>query len=374
MSHDHDHDHEHSHDHGHDHHHGHAPVAHPQRGHARRRILAAGAALPVALIAGRASAQRFVGEVGARAGAFAAMLDPAQRRAAVYRFEGKERTDWHFVPRSRPGLPFKSMTAPQREAAWMLLRAVLSDEGYQRIEGVRVILEGILRGDSGSGSGFRDPDNYAVAIFGQPGAFPWGFRFEGHHLSLSFTFPAADKASATPTFWGANPAEVRRGQHQGFRLLGRQTDAAFALVRSLDQAQRGEAVIGDRSLGDIVAGPGRGDALKAPRGVALQRMAEPQRNQAIAVVEGMMAPLNAEFRAQQERRLREAGLDALRFAWAGASDGKGAYYFRLHGPITLVEFDNTQDDANHIHSLWRDLAGDWGNDALAAHYQLGHKP
>jgi len=103
-------------------------------------------------------------------------------------------------------------------------------------------------------------------------------------------------------------------------------------------------------------------------------LTEPQRNQAIQVIEGMMAPLHAEFRAQQAQRLRESGLDQLRFAWAGTTDSKGAYYFRLHGPITLVEFDNTQDDANHIHSLWRDLAADWGDDALAQHYQSGHKP
>lgn len=380
MSHDHEHDHDHAGDDGHgdDHHPGHhhhaAPLGPKVRGHgiARRRILAAGAALPVALTGGRASAQRFVGAVGARAAAFAATLDANQRRSAVYPFDGQTRFDWHYVPRSRPGLPFKAMNARQREAAQALLRTVLSDEGYQRIESIRLILENILRGDSSSS--FRDPDNYALALFGAPDAFPWGFRFEGHHLSLNFTFPAPDKASATPAFWGANPAEVRRGQNQGFRLLGAQTDAAFALLRSLDAAQRGEAVIGDRSLGDIVAGPGRGDELRQPRGVAYARLADAQRNQVIAIVEGMMGMLNAELRALQDKRLREAGLDALRFAWAGAMESGRPYYFRLHGPITLVEFDNTQDDANHIHSLWRDLASDWGDDALGAHYQSGHKP
>lgn len=380
MSHDHEHDHGdgHSHDHphrhahgGHHHHHPHGQLPHTHL--PRRAILAAGAAaLPLALIGGRASAQAFVGALGDKARAFVDLLTPEQRRQALFSFDASQRYDWHYVPRSRPGLPYKSMTAPQRAAADGLLRAVLSDEGYERVQGVRTILENILRGDSTSG--FRDQDNYAFALFGTPGQHPWGFRFEGHHLSLNFTLPAPDKASATPAFWGANPAEVRRGPNTGFRLLGKTTDAAFALVRSLDAAQRGEAMFADRSLGDIVAGPGRGDELKTARGAAFARMQATQRNQALAVIEGMMAPLASEFRAQQLQRLREAGLDALRFAWAGTTQDKGAYYFRLHGPITLVEFDNTQDDANHIHSVWRDLQGDWGADALGLHYQAGHKP
>ncbi|MCK6449863.1 MAG: DUF3500 domain-containing protein [Alphaproteobacteria bacterium] len=294
-----------------------------------------------------------------------------QRRAGLYPFDAPARLDWHYVPRSQPGLALRGMNAEQRGAAEALLRAVLSEEGHTRFEGVRV-LESILRGDSQSG--FRDPENYALALFGTPGAHPWGFRLEGHHLSLSFTFPAPDRASATPAFWGANPAEVRGGPHAGMRLLGRQTGAAFALARSMDDRQRAEAVIADRSLGDIVAGPGRGDELKEARGLAYARMTEAQRNQAIAVIEGMMAPLNGEFRALKVRRLRESGLEAMRFAWAGGMESGRAYYFRLHGPITLVEFDNTQNDANHIHSLWRDLAADFGGDALGVRYRDGHKP
>lgn len=373
MSHDHEHDHDQPHDHDH-HHHDHA---HPHGHHrglrlTRRTTIAGGLALPALLTAAEARALAFVDALAERARAFAAMLDPMQRRVALYAFDAPARFDWHYVPRSRPGLAFRGMTPDQRRAADGLLRAVLSDEGYKRVEGVRLVLENILRGDSSSR--FRDPDNYAFALFGTPGTYPWGMRFEGHHLALNFTFPALGKASATPSFWGANPAEVRRGQHQGFRLLGPQTDAAFALVRSLDQGQRGQAMIGDRSLGEIVAGPGRADELKAPRGLAYARMTESQKNQAIAVIEGMMTPLHAEFRAQQVRRLRESGLDGLRFAWAGSTADRGAYYFRLHGPVALVEFDNTQDDANHIHSLWRDLTADWGDDVLAAHYRSGHKP
>lgn len=357
------HDHDHSHDHSHYHGHGHLVT--------RRHVLAGAASVPVVLMAGGAAAQAFIGEIERRAKNFAGLLDASQRRNAVYAFDAAQRTDWHYVPRSRPGLPFKSMAAEQRAAAVDLLRATLSDEGHARIEGVRV-LEAILRGDSQSG--FRDPDNFAVAIFGEPGVHPWGFRFEGHHLSLNFTFPAPGKASATPAFWGANPAEVRGGQHRGMRLLGAETDAAFALVRSLDDGQRKEAVIAERALGDIVAGPGRGDELKQPRGVAFQRLTDAQRNQALAVIEGMLKPLNAEFRALQTQRLREAGLDAIRFAWAGAMAPGQGHYFRLHGPVTLIEFDNTQDGANHIHSLWRDLAADFGADALGAHYKTGHKP
>lgn len=318
-----------------------------------------------------AGAQTLLAEIGERARRYAALLDPMQRRAGLYPFDAPARLDWHYVPRSRPGLAFRGLNAEQRAAAEALLRTVLSEEGFARFEGVR-ILEAILRGDSQST--FRDPENYVLAVFGTPGAHPWGLRLEGHHLSLNFTFPQPDRASVTPAFWGANPAEVRGGRHAGMRLLGRETDAAFALARSLDPRQHGEAVIGDRSLGDVVAGPGRGDELKQPRGLAYAAMTEQQRNQAVAVIEGMMAPLNADFRALQLRRLRESGLDQMRFAWAGGMEPGRAYYFRLHGPITLVEFDNTQNDANHVHSLWRDLTADFGADALGAHYRDGHRP
>jgi hypothetical protein len=354
----------HDHEYGHNHDHGHGRLV------TRRRVLAGAAASPLALMAGTAGAQEFIADLAAQAGRFAASLDAPKRSRALYAFDAEARTDWHYVPRSRPGLPFRDMTSEQRAAATGLLRAVLSEEGYARVEGVRV-LEAVLRGESQSS--FRDPDNYALALFGDPRGFPWGFRFEGHHLSLSFTFPAPGRASATPAFWGANPAEVRGGPHRGMRLLAQQTDAAFALVRSLDDTQRREAVIADRAPGDVVAGPGRADALKQPSGLALARLSGAQRNQAMAVIEGMLAPLNAEFRALQTQRLLEAGIDALRFAWAGGMAAGEGHYFRLHGPVTLVEFDNTQDGANHIHSLWRDLAADFGADVLGQHYRSGHK-
>jgi hypothetical protein len=290
-----------------------------------------------------------------------ASLDERRRSAAVVAFTDAEREDWHYVPRSRRGLALRDMAEAQRTRAMALLEAGLGSGGVTRVQGVRH-LEGILRQREGT---WRDPDNYALLVAGTPGAFPWGWRFEGHHLSLNFAFPAPGRIAVTPAFWGANPARTT----DGMRLMGAVEDLGRGLIRGLPEAQRRAATIGGRSLGDIVAGPGRERDLGEPHGIPLSDMDDGARNRAFAIVDGFLAALAPDIAAVQRQRVHEANAATLRFAWAGPLEDNRACYFRLHGAVTLVELDNTQNDANHIHSVWRDLVADFGRDALADHYR-----
>src|SRR5215470_2570953 len=177
------------------------------------------------------------------------------RRRALFGMPDKERENWHYVPRRREGVPFKEMPASARASAHELMKASLSGMGYGKAVNV-FRLEEVLRQLETFGL-MRDPENYAVTVFGAPdSSAPWGWRIEGHHLSLNFTLVPGKPVAVTPAFYGANPAEVRSGPLKGLRVLGREQDRGRALAQSMDAAQRRRMIIADRSLGDIVSGPG----------------------------------------------------------------------------------------------------------------------
>ncbi|MET0850632.1 MAG: DUF3500 domain-containing protein [Candidatus Rokuibacteriota bacterium] len=341
-----------------------------RRGLLHGAVAAAGAAMaPRPLLAQVADGARAA--MAAHAGAFLAALSAETRRRAVFPFDHAERRNWHYVPRSREGVPFKEMTGPARAAAHELMKASLSGAGYAKAVNV-VRLEGVLRQLETFGGLTRDPDNYAVTVFGAPGAAaPWGWRLEGHHLSLNFTLVPGKPVAVTPAFFGANPADVRAGALKGLRALGREEDLGRALAQSMDATQRRRMLIGDRSLGDIVSGPGRTESLAAPAGVPAADLSPAQRGELARLVEEFARNMRAELADEELRRIREAGLERLHFAWAGPIDAPHAHYYRIHGPALLIELDNTQNDANHIHSVWRDARNDFGADLLRAHYERG---
>jgi hypothetical protein len=311
--------------------------------------------------------------MAAAAAAFLASLPADGQKQATFAFADRERLNWHYVPRSREGLAFKRMAPAARAAAHELMKASLSAVGYAKAVNV-IRLEDVLRRLETFGGLMRDPENYAVTVFGLPGATaPWGWRLEGHHLSLNFTLVPGKPVAMTPAFFGANPAEVRSGPQQGLRTLARETDLALALVRSMDASQRGRMVIGAQSLGDIVSGPGRGASLAAPAGLPLADMTGEQRALAVRLVEEYARNMRAELAEAELRRMQAAGVTDLHFAWAGALEAGKASYYRLHGPTLLIEYDNTQNDANHIHSVWHDPKNDFGQDLLRAHYHGGHR-
>jgi hypothetical protein len=306
------------------------------------------------------------------AGAFLAALEPGQRRAAMFPFAQDERMNWHYVPRSRSGVAFKEMSAAGRASAHELMKTSLSGVGYTKAVNV-MKLEEVLRQLETFGGLLRDPEKYYVSVFGAPEASaPWGWRLEGHHLSLNFTLVPGRAISVTPAFFGANPAEVPSGPQRGQRTLTDEQDLAFTLARGVDPSLRGRLVIAADSPGDIVSGPGRADSLKTPAGVPLGELGAEQRALALRLVETYARNMRTDIADDELRRMREAGVENVRFAWAGPIDPRQPHYYRLHGPTLLIEYDNSQNRANHVHSVWHDPRNDFGVDPLRAHYQRSH--
>ncbi len=345
-------------------------------GHAirRRRVLQGAAAaallhsLRPALVraddAGREAMVRAVSSV-------LAALDETRRRRASFTFADTERLNWHYIPRTRAGLAFKDMPAQARAATHELLKAGLSAVGYAKATNI-IRLEEVLRQLETFGLS-RDPENYYVTIFGTPGTVePWGWRVEGHHLSLNFTIVPGRPVAVTPAFMGANPATVPSGALQGLRTLKDEQEVGLALAQSLAPPLRQRLVIAPRSLGDIVSGPGRRQNLKAPAGVPLGDMGDEQRALALRLLETYARNMRTEIAEAELRAIQEAGLERIHFAWAGPIDPSRGHYYRLHGPTVLIEYDNTQNEANHIHSVWHDPRNAFGADLLRAHYLSGH--
>ncbi|MGH8064880.1 MAG: DUF3500 domain-containing protein [Candidatus Entotheonellia bacterium] len=304
--------------------------------------------------------------------AFLQALATEKHRRAMFPFDSPERFNWHYIPRRRMGLPIKDMIAEERTAAHQLLRSALSEAGYRKAVAI-MRLEEVLRQMELFGFS-RDMENYAFTVFSTVDApFPLGWRVEGHHLSLNVTLVNEAQSAVTPAFLGAHPAEVRDGPLKGLRALAQEQDLAFDLMRRLDPNQRRKALFASRSLGDIVSGPGRSNDLQLSVGLALAEMTPAQRDAAIRLVEEYVRNVRDDIAAAQLRRVHEAGIDKLQFAWAGSLEPDQAHYYRLHGPTLLIEYDNTRNDANHIHSVWHDLRHDFGGDLLRAHYETGHQ-
>ena len=305
------------------------------------------------------------------ASAFLGSLDARQRKRVSFGFTDTERLNWHYVPRRREGLTFKDMGAPSRAAAHELMKASLSAAGYAKAANV-IQLEEVLRQIEMIGLS-RDPENYAFSVFGTPAdAAPWGWRVEGHHLSLNFTLVPGKPIAVTPAFMGANPAAVKSGAKSGLRTLEQEQELALALARSLDPTIRARAVIAGDSLGDIVMGPGRREVFASRQGVPLAALSGDQRALALRLIETYARNMRAEIADEELRRLRAAGVEQVHFAWAGPIDPARPHYYRVHGPTLVIEYDNSQNDANHIHSVWHDPVNDFGADLLRAHYEHGH--
>ena len=302
-------------------------------------------------------------------------LTDRQRDRAIVPFDDAERFNWHYTPRRRKGLPLEAMTEPQRQGLFALLAFGLGEAGYAKTRDI-IRLEKVL-GEIETFGFSRDPELYFLTVFGAPAdTGVWGWRFEGHHLSLNMAFRDATLVAATPCFLGANPAVVPVGHDlAGLEVLGGEIGLARTLLNRLDDGQRGAAVIADRSFGDIVAGPGREDALAQPEGLAVSAMTTDQTETLVALIEAYAGVLPEPWAANELRRVRAAGLDGIRFAWAGATEpgpGRG-HYFRVHGPAVLIEYDNTRTGANHVHSVWHDPGNPFGRDVLGAHYRHGHR-
>lgn len=319
-----------------------------------------------------ARADASVGEVAARSAlAWLDTLSVEQQRLAVWPFGSTERGDWYYAPRRRNGLPLRDMDGDQRDAAYALLRSTLSSSGNDKARAI-MALEEVLGALEDGQRADRDPLNYAFTVFGQPGEPPWGWRVEGHHLILNVTVADPEVVAVTPTFWGANPARIPRGPRAGERVLASEYHFGLELARSLVPAQRRQAVFGDGSVGNIITERGRAQALGAPTGLAASDLDDGQRTLVKSLIETYVGSFSDGAGLSHRAHVRQDGLNGLRFAWAGGMSEGDAFYYRMHGPRLLIEFDCTANDANHIHSIWRDPRDDWGRDILGEHYRRHH--
>jgi hypothetical protein len=302
------------------------------------------------------------------ADAFVASLEPEQRAKAVFAFEAAERFNWHFVPRSRRGLPFKEMTAEQQELAHGILRAGLSRRGYVAASTI-IELETVLR-EMGANPRLRDPELYYFSIFGTPSrAAPWGFRAEGHHLSLNFTLVRDTLIATAPAFFGAHPAEVRSGSRRGLRPLADEEDVGRELVLSLDERQLAAALIAGRTPRDIVTGSAARVQPLSPVGIRVTGLRPEQAAILVRLIEVYLGRMAEPLAERRRAALERTDFGEVAFAWAGSTRPGAAHYYRIQGPSFLVEYDNTQNNANHIHTVWRDFDGDFGRDLLREHYR-----
>jgi uncharacterized protein DUF3500 len=304
--------------------------------------------------------------------AFLASLDPEQRARATFQFQDEERFDWHFIPKERKGLPFKEMTAEQKHLAHALLSAGLSQRGY--IKAVSIMsLEDVLRILENGKGPVRDPERYFFSIFGDPSETgTWGYRVEGHHISQNFTI-VNGKVQDAPSFFGANPAEVRQGPRKGLRVLGREEDLGRAFIQSLTAEQKKTAIVSADAPGEILTGASRKAALTGqPSGIAASKLTAQQRELLQNLLDEYCNNVPEQVAQVREEQIKKAGGN-LYFAWAGGEQVGEPHYYRIQSPAFLIEYDDTQNGANHIHTVWRDIDGDFGVDLLKEHYQASHR-
>lgn len=321
--------------------------------------LAALAVVGVAVWAG-ARVENSANRMATAAERFLSALDTSQAAEATFPFDSPERINWHFIPRPRKGLAVKSMTPAQRSLAFGLLDSGVGSAGSLKATTI-MSLEQILR-DLEKGSGpVRDPELYFFTIFGKPSSTGrWGWRVEGHHLSLNFTLDEGKIVAATPSFFGANPAEVRQGPRQGLRTLADLEDRALRLVQALDADQQKVAIIAAKAPADIRAANTPQPPTDAAEGIAYAKLTNDQKAMLQALVESYAEDMPPEVGDAWLGEIKKAGVDSIYFAWSGPGDRSQPHAYKVQGPTFLIEFNNTQNNANHIHAVWRNMLGDFG--------------
>jgi hypothetical protein len=302
-------------------------------------------------------------------------LTPELRAKAALPIDNEDRLRWNFIPTNmfpRKGVPIKEMSDAQRKLAHDLLKAGVGQRGYlttTAIMELETILHAIENSGGRQGRNVRDPELYFFTVFGSPAPKGvWGWRVEGHHVSLHFTVANNTLVANTPAFFGSNPAEVREdGPKKGLRILGSMEDSARALLAALDEKQRAAALFADVAPNDIITMTTVKIDPLSPSGLAAGAMTQAQRDLLLKVIESYTAQMAEDTAAVRLAAIRQAGLDKIAFAWAGPFEPGKQHYYRVQGPTFLIEYDNTQNNGNHVHSVWRDFNGDFGRDLLREH-------
>lgn len=308
---------------------------------------------------------------------FISTLGEDQKKKLMYDFDGDERYNWHFVPRNdRKGVMINELTEPQKKAAFDLLRAYLSNSGYKKTRDI-IQLEILLKQieNRPEDDHYRDPGKYFLTIFGKPAADKaWGWRFEGHHISFNFSTYKDKVTASTPNFLGSNPAIVLSGPQKGLQILKNETETGFLLIGSLNPQQLKKAVFAEEVPADIVTSNSRKATIAQVCGIAYNELDKKQQALFMQLLSIYVNRYTKNFADDMMEEIRQAGLEKLHFAWAGVrkqTTGK-PYYYCIQGPTIIIEYDNTQNNANHVHTAVRDLNHDFGGDELLKHYKEDH--
>ena len=314
-------------------------------------------------------------EMAAATKAFLGTLSDEQKEKISFDFDGKVRTDWHFIPKERVGLAFKEMSLEQRRYAHKLLKTALSQKGYLKATAI-MNLEAILRILEADREGTierRDQEKYWFAVFGDPGSEKaWGWRVEGHHLSLNFSSVSGAIVSSTPLFLGSNPAEIRTGPRAGLRVLGIEEDKGRQIMKTLGRKFREQALFDVKAPADVITLPGHEIDLGEPVGVALGDLKKGRRNAVFSLIRELVSTLRFELAQDELKEIKEAGIEKIHFAWAGSLEPGEGHYYRIQGPTFIIEYDNTQNEANHAHIVWHSMTNDFGLDTLKKHHAEHH--
>ena len=307
---------------------------------------------------------------------FISLLSEAQKTESVFPFDVEERYNFHFVPMKRRGITFNEMNPQQHKLALELLRSCLGEEAFQKTKEImqlEVVLKELEKRKPEDN--YRDPGNYHFTIFGNPSSTSiWGWRFEGHHISFNFSFNRKTLVAGTPGFMGSNPAIVLNGPMAGKQVLKQESDKGFALINSFNAAQLKKAIIDTVAFKDILTFDKRKVLLGKPEGIRYSELTKVQQSLLLQLINVYVHRYRPDFAEKMMQEIQKDGLDNIWFAWAGYTKpviGKGSYY-RVQGPSIVIEYDNTQNNANHVHSVVRDLKNDFGGDLLLDHYKKGH--
>lgn len=297
-------------------------------------------------------------------------LDPDQKKKATMPIDDDSREKWHYLPStfwSRSGIQLGELTKEQKDLALKLLVSHLSKTGYDKTRQI-ISLEEILA-EIENNPRTRDPEKYHIAFYGNPATDKlWAWSFEGHHISLNFTI-SDDKISIAPRFLGANPATIETGKRKGERTLADEEDLGLELINSLTSDKKQKAIFQQSAFRDIVTTNETKVEPLDPVGIKLAELNKPQKDILVKLINVYLSTMPEELATKRMDNLNKEEFNEIRFGWAGATESRQPHYYRIQGKTFLVEFDNTQNNANHIHSVWRDFDGDFGKDLLQEHYK-----
>jgi Protein of unknown function (DUF3500) len=312
-----------------------------------------------------------------KAGAFIKLLDSTQRIKVLYPFDTAERYRFMYIPLDdRKGISVNELNDAQRKALMDLLHTCLSEQTVKKVHDIMqldIILKELEHRKPEDH--FRDPGKYFVTIFGIPSDKTiWGWRFEGHHVAFHFSADKNQLVAGTPSFLGSNPGKVLEGNEKGKEVLKQETDDGFAMLHALSADELKKAIIDTAAPAEIITGANRVAMIDHPAGIKYSELSAANQQRFLQLINLYIHRYTKLFADDMLKEIQTAGLENLWFTWAGFTEhvpGK-PYYYRIQGPTIIIEYDNTQNNANHVHTVIRDLKTDFGGDMLLEHYRQSH--